>query len=55
MNRDECEDTEEMRQWRYISQKKGVNEQWKELCGKMEVEVLGKYQEFVGERTRTRK
>ena len=35
----ECEDTEEMRQWRHVSQERR-SEMWKELCGKMEEEVL---------------
>ena len=41
-NRQDYEDTEERRQRRHIRQE-GTNELWKELCGKMEEEVLEKY------------
>ena len=34
----EFEDTQEMRQWRNISPE-GIDEMWKELCGKIEEEV----------------
>ena len=37
----ECEDTEEMRQWRHLSQE-GIHVLWKQLCGKME-DKLEKY------------
>ena len=40
-NRQDYEDTEERRQRRHIRQE-GTNELWKELCGKMEEEVLEK-------------
>ena len=38
----EFEDTKEMVQWRSITQKE-VDNQWKELCGAMEEEVLDNY------------
>ena len=41
-SRQEPEDTEEMMQWRSISQD-GINELWTELSGNPEEEVLEKY------------
>ena len=41
-NRQDYDDTEERRLRRHIRQE-GTNELWKELCGKMEEEVLEKY------------
>ena len=43
-----------MSQRRYTSQKKGIDEQWTELCGKMEEEVLEKYQEFAEEKSKNK-
>ena len=41
-NRQECEDTKEMIDWRGTSQE-GIDRLWKDLCGTMEEEVLEEY------------
>ena len=38
----QCEDTEDMVQWRSTSQE-CINDLWKELCRKVEEEALEKY------------
>ena len=41
-SRQECEDTNEMVQWRSVCQQ-GIDGLWRELCGTTEEEVLEKY------------
>ena len=38
-NKQECEDTEEMMQWRNVNQE-GKDASWRELCDRREEEVL---------------
>ena len=47
-SRQECENTEEVVQWRSIKQE-GINDLWKDLCERVERKVLEKFQERRGQ------